>query len=481
MKSGREGFPIRSLSLLKFDVATISNLYCQQLMRLKRKLEKEWPESINSKDVVFHRDNVRPHTSLIIQQILREGTAPPIDGREAGAGRPLRRRASIILFLLNYAHCSGRGTRSRGAGAAPAAGGAAPRQSPAGAAPAPSDRRRCMSTFCGHVMRDDPEFNIKFIELVEKNPSLYDNTRPDHGNRNKQNKIWADIGKKLNENAYNCKERWKNIRGRYVKQLNKFTPSGPAKKPYYLAEYLQFLDAFVKSRIPTGNLQSTSHPEKEGQTIKQELTDGECSTLSESSEYSNTVSEVNAEATNIVATQSRTYTTRKRRKRKATVEDLNGATVQYPEGKKKCQQSFQSTTDPDMAFLQSVLPDMKNMNEMQKRNFKVAVLNIAGQILNQPVTLPPTGITIERADDVAPVLPYRLLLLADCSAGRWLSFARRQLPLSSISIVHAAACALDSSGHRRAGASRLRLAFAAPVPRLQWALPPKNAAFVMRF
>ncbi|CAK1595888.1 unnamed protein product [Parnassius mnemosyne] len=50
-----------------------SDLYCQQLMRLKQEIEKKIRlESINRKGVVFHHDNARPHTSLATQQKLRE-------------------------------------------------------------------------------------------------------------------------------------------------------------------------------------------------------------------------------------------------------------------------------------------------------------------------------------------------------------------------------------------------------------------------
>ncbi|GBP59262.1 hypothetical protein EVAR_103217_1 [Eumeta japonica] len=49
-----------------------SDLYLQQLMILKQEVEKKGPEFNNRKDVVFHHDNVKPHTSLDTQQILRE-------------------------------------------------------------------------------------------------------------------------------------------------------------------------------------------------------------------------------------------------------------------------------------------------------------------------------------------------------------------------------------------------------------------------
>ncbi|KAJ0175787.1 hypothetical protein K1T71_008946 [Dendrolimus kikuchii] len=49
-----------------------SELYCEQLMRLKQKVERKRPELINRRAVVFHHDNARPHTSLATQQKLRK-------------------------------------------------------------------------------------------------------------------------------------------------------------------------------------------------------------------------------------------------------------------------------------------------------------------------------------------------------------------------------------------------------------------------
>lgn len=49
-----------------------SDLYCQQLMRLKQSIQEKWPELIDRKDIVFHHDNTSPHMSLITRQKLRE-------------------------------------------------------------------------------------------------------------------------------------------------------------------------------------------------------------------------------------------------------------------------------------------------------------------------------------------------------------------------------------------------------------------------
>jgi len=54
-----------------------------------------------------------------------------------------------------------------------------------------------------------------------------------------------------------CKERWRNIRSSYLRHLKNVPPSGSGvkpKTPYYLTEYLQFLQPFTKSRMQKGNV-----------------------------------------------------------------------------------------------------------------------------------------------------------------------------------------------------------------------------------
>ncbi|GFW53144.1 putative DD34D transposase [Trichonephila clavipes] len=48
-----------------------SDIYCQQLDRLKLVTDRKRPELANRKGV-FHQDNVRPHTSVVTHQNLWE-------------------------------------------------------------------------------------------------------------------------------------------------------------------------------------------------------------------------------------------------------------------------------------------------------------------------------------------------------------------------------------------------------------------------
>jgi len=58
--------------LLSSNPTINSELYCEQLQRLKQAIERKRPELINRRGVVFHHDNARPHISLMTRQKLRE-------------------------------------------------------------------------------------------------------------------------------------------------------------------------------------------------------------------------------------------------------------------------------------------------------------------------------------------------------------------------------------------------------------------------
>ena len=47
-----------------------SNQYCSQLDQLKAALDEKRPELVNTKRIIFHQDNARPHVSLMTRQKL---------------------------------------------------------------------------------------------------------------------------------------------------------------------------------------------------------------------------------------------------------------------------------------------------------------------------------------------------------------------------------------------------------------------------
>ncbi|GFU19770.1 histone-lysine N-methyltransferase SETMAR [Trichonephila clavipes] len=58
--------------LLPYDQTLNSDLYCQQLDRLKLAIDQKRPELANRRGVVFHQDNARPHTSVVTRQKIWE-------------------------------------------------------------------------------------------------------------------------------------------------------------------------------------------------------------------------------------------------------------------------------------------------------------------------------------------------------------------------------------------------------------------------
>ena len=58
--------------LLPLSKPIDSDLYCQQLMRLKKTIEKNRLDLVSRNGVVFPHDKSRPHSSIATQQKLRE-------------------------------------------------------------------------------------------------------------------------------------------------------------------------------------------------------------------------------------------------------------------------------------------------------------------------------------------------------------------------------------------------------------------------
>ena len=47
-----------------------SNVYFRRLMKLDKEIKEKRPELATRKGVIFHQDNVRPHTSLVTRKKL---------------------------------------------------------------------------------------------------------------------------------------------------------------------------------------------------------------------------------------------------------------------------------------------------------------------------------------------------------------------------------------------------------------------------
>lgn len=169
-------------------------------------------------------------------------------------------------------------------------------------------------------MRDDQEFNINFVKIIEKERCLYDKTLSEYRSKEVHDQIWKRISSEVKESGElcsrrpyeacvalfcmtdvtsitapkpfllylhfvystkprdfphvllqfsvpHCKERWRNLRAcltRHLKQQLYASDGSVFHKPYYLAEHMKFVLPFTKSRSSTGKdgsiyIESTSH------------------------------------------------------------------------------------------------------------------------------------------------------------------------------------------------------------------------------
>lgn len=139
-------------------------------------------------------------------------------------------------------------------------------------------------------MRDDQEFNINFVKIIERERCLYDKTMSEYRSKDMHDQIWKKISTEVKESGKSrlvftwqmlhwfrrqfrcklhsknnsqpclflfahtvphCKERWRNLRAcltRHLKQQLHASDGSVFHKPYYLADHMKFVLPFTKSR-----------------------------------------------------------------------------------------------------------------------------------------------------------------------------------------------------------------------------------------
>ncbi|XP_018325511.1 uncharacterized protein LOC108737268 [Agrilus planipennis] len=243
-------------------------------------------------------------------------------------------------------------------------------------------------------MRDDPAFNIKFLEVIEKHRVLYDYTMDQYSNRHIQKQTWNEVAAELNESTTACKEKWKNIRSAFTRYLRqKPKKSGLAAKlqrSYYLTDYLQFLLPYTKSRssIPA---QPEKHDETNNSFDEIDETEGidfenfQEETPSEDGILSND-QESNIDETCIKQTIKASKQTDPLegecameifQSTNSRMKELEDSDVQFVSKNSR----MKELEDSDLQFLKSILPDMRQMNSRQKFQFKIGTMQLIGHIL----------------------------------------------------------------------------------------------------
>ncbi|XP_016995713.2 transcription factor Adf-1 [Drosophila takahashii] len=97
--------------------------------------------------------------------------------------------------------------------------------------------------------KDDPVFNVRFVQFVENQPCLWNYTHPGYSKKEEVQRAWQQVANEIKDTVRNCRERWRTIRSSFLRSLKlAHTQTGRGKRKYYLSKYLQFLIPYTKSR-----------------------------------------------------------------------------------------------------------------------------------------------------------------------------------------------------------------------------------------
>ncbi|PNF36258.1 hypothetical protein B7P43_G08473 [Cryptotermes secundus] len=223
--------------------------------------------------------------------------------------------------------------------------------------------------------------NFVFVQLIEQEPGIYDKCHPNYGRRDKVDLAWERISHEMKESVAACKDRWKHIRTVFVRHLHDKTPGSSAKKrPYYLHDAMQFMIPHItKSSHQESNL-AASHS-KEDTALSGE--NEEDTQMNETSDE-NLPESITPSQSPAVVQQAYHQSNRddskqpllSKRRRPTGLDPADTCFMDYVK-----QETQWRTADPDSGFLHSLLPDMKSMTSKQKRTFKIGVLNLMDEIL----------------------------------------------------------------------------------------------------
>ncbi|KAK7078304.1 hypothetical protein SK128_027709 [Halocaridina rubra] len=227
---------------------------------------------------------------------------------------------------------------------------------------------------------DDEPFNIAFVQAVEQYRCLYDTTSPQYISRDEQDKAWICLAETFSSTGAECKMRWKHLRGgltRYIKKRQeKSGPAAKSVKQFYLWDVMQFVLPFLKSRVQIGTL-SHSYPIDDNDDpvdLEDEMVDHEpeiiCETSEEGPETTRTTENGPSHPGFAISTR--------RGKKRAADNPFERAVADFISKK-----SREESGNPDLQFFKSILPDVAGFSALQKRRFKVKVIQLIDDISNE--------------------------------------------------------------------------------------------------
>lgn len=207
-----------------------------------------------------------------------------------------------------------------------------------------------------------------------------------------------------------CKERWRNLRAcltRHLKQQQQAAIEGTVNhKPYYLADHMNFLLPYTKSRSSKEQIKyETPSPDEHLQPTTSSKILPKISSNGTTTTYtiSTSESDENQYVTLIQASAADLETGHTLEEAQLHVENghqdadtkpMNEQTYSTPSAKEHLQEiiyepvakrvkvSSQETDDADLNFFRSLLPDIRTMTPSQKRRFKMGIFGLMDNVFS---------------------------------------------------------------------------------------------------
>ncbi|XP_047505671.1 uncharacterized protein LOC125050106 [Pieris napi] len=283
-------------------------------------------------------------------------------------------------------------------------------------------------------MAAEQETNIKFVQEIEKHACLYNYKLPEYMRKNIIDKTWAEIGNKFQITGSEAKEKWKNLRSVFVRHL-KPAKSGAGtaqKKPYYLADYMQFTVPFIKTAgKPSGNLKETIEPQtpdlelcEQTQFTENVPTSTQPISQQQSSlpSTSTNTQPISQQQSSLPSTSTSTQpisqqqlpppppstNNKKKRKKLEETQAEQDISAYFKFKQSKILENCDSTENSNKMFLLSLLSDVNKMTDSQRRLFKRRVLALIDDIMDQssenmnsPITLYSTPSPMSAAEVIS--------------------------------------------------------------------------------
>ncbi|XP_002127964.2 uncharacterized protein LOC100185780 [Ciona intestinalis] len=259
------------------------------------------------------------------------------------------------------------------------------------------------------MMKGDHGFNVNFVKMIEEHDVLYNPFTEHYNNREMQNEAWLAIAQESNESVQTCKERWVNLRASFCRHLrNQKNGSAQGRKPYYLAEHMQFLIPFTRSQPIQDEEDSFSRHSPRptmldsnefdfSQPVQRYPADLEIQAIEGSAPWNSSFGKQSStsrlyektspppsivqkiEDDKQLVFNNKVSQSRGNKKRKHTQEFPDNGSYSFQANSNTF--TLTNEDDADVSFLKSLLPDMKKMSDRQKCRCKRLMLGVVDDVL----------------------------------------------------------------------------------------------------